>query len=118
MEELKSPDRRIAVHRANQPAHHRVLGVKPVPHLVRVVVPAVDRAFERLPFLPADDPLPVGAVDASLVEVRPVEQPAKLPRQHDVGVEMENPIASADLVECPIDQPRLIKRSAAAMVFG
>ena len=118
VEKLEGADRRVPVNRADQPGHHRVLGMEPVAHLVRVVIPAARVPLECLPFLPADDPLPVRAVNAPLVEVCPFEHPAELPRQYDVGVQVQDPVLAADLVEAAIDQPGLVERAAAAVVLG
>ena len=67
--------------------------------LVRVVIPGTGILLESLPFVPAGEIAPICAIDRPFIEVGPVDVLAKFPRQHDVGVEVQDPLLAADLVE-------------------
>jgi hypothetical protein len=92
--------------------------MKPVSAFVGVVIPGSGVLLESLPLVEAEEVASVGAIDFSFVEVCPVEVLAELTRQDDVGVEVENPVLAADLVEAAIDHPALVERAAATMVVG
>ena len=95
----------------------QALRMEPVPALVSMVIPRPGILLEPFPFVPADQVAPIGAINRSLVEVGPVEVLAKLTRQHDVGIEVKNPIVAANLIESPLNQPSLIERPIPPMVI-
>jgi hypothetical protein len=84
---------------------------------VPVIVPS-SAVPNRSPRIPSDDTAPVDAVDRSFVEVRPFEILAKAMREDDVGVKVNNPILTPNLVNCPLDQPGLVKQPTPAMFLG
>src|SRR5262249_3526728 len=83
-----------------------------------MIVPSSLNLLEPLPGIPADEVLAVGAVDRPLVEAGPVELVPELPRPHDVGLEVEHPVPRRNLVESPLDHPRLVERTAPAVLLG
>lgn len=83
-----------------------------------MVVPAAGILLEPVPFGLAGQVAAVGAVDDSLIEMSPVEVLAELARQHNVGVEVENPAGGADLVEAALNHPRLVELAVPPVVLG
>ena len=69
VEELKEADRHVTVKLRDPPRTDLKLRMKPVPTLVRVIVPSTGVLLEPLPFVPSNKVAAVGAVDCAFVEV-------------------------------------------------
>ena len=68
VEELEEADRHETMQLRDPARTDRKLGMEPVPALVGVIIPGARVLLETLPFIPACQVAPVGAVDRSLVE--------------------------------------------------
>ncbi len=84
---------------------------------ISVIVPAAVVA-NLAPRFPTNHVAAIGAVDCSFIEMRPVEVLPEAAGENDVGVEVEDPVVRPDLVNRPLDQPRLVERPIAAVLFG
>ncbi len=118
VEKLEEPDRNVPVELTDPARAHLQFRVKPVPAFMGMIVPGAGVLLESLPLVPSDDVTAIRSIDFSLIEVRPVDELAEFSRQYDVGVEMQNPVLSPDLVEGSIDHAALIERSAALVFVG
>ena len=116
VKQLEKADRHVAVNLRHPARADLELGMKPVAAFVGVVIPGAGVLLQSLPFVPTVQVAAIGAVNHPFVEVRPVEVFSELPRQHDVGVEVENPVLGTDLVEPALNHPGLVERPVAAMI--
>jgi hypothetical protein len=116
VKELKEPDRHVPVELRDPPRPDLKLRVKPVAALVGMIVPGTGILLQSRPLVETGKVAPIRAVDSSFVEVSPFGELAELSRQNDVGVEVENPVLAADLIEAALNQPSLVERAVARVV--
>src|SRR5262245_2129546 len=118
MPELEVADGHVPMQVTHPAAHRRILGVPPMAATRGVIVPTVWMGLQPVAGYPANHVLPIGSIDALVVEMRPVNHLPEFAREDNVRVEIENPVPAADLVNGALNEAILIERPVSRAVFG
>ncbi len=83
--------------------------MEPMAILLGMIVPRAIVSLEIFPLIPACDILPISPVDALWIEVSKIDHPAKLTREDDIRIEMQDPVPGRDLIKSPPNHPALVE---------